>query len=164
MPLNLAALPDSAALLAALANIDTAVRPCTRGRTTDQTEVFTGSHLLSALSQTNRLAFPLAVEHRDRPDIRLHMAGETVGVEVTEAVSKPWAEIMALAEQENRGALLELSHFGFDAPSRTLVEKRDLLHQPYLTSEGWVGDKPERDWAYFIHEVVIKKGAKCRSG
>jgi hypothetical protein len=157
MPLNLGPIPNSATLLAALAKVDITVPPRTQGRTSDHCETFVASHLLAALADSDRLAFPLSVAHQDRPDIRLGMAGETVGIEITEAVSTAWADFMALAEREKPDALLEPAHFGFDALPRTLDEKRALLKQPKLSSGGWVGDRPEQEWAKFMYQAVHTK-------
>ncbi|MDZ4252555.1 MAG: hypothetical protein U1A72_08270 [Sulfuritalea sp.] len=37
---------------------------------------------------------------------------------------------------------------------------RDLLRQSQLSSDGWVGDRPEREWALFIQSIVDTKLAK----
>ncbi len=145
------------ALLLALRRTDLKVLPRTKGRTTEQTEIWTICRLLSPLAEADRLAFPLTVTHRDRPDFLIHTGNAAIGVEVTEAVSQQFAEFSALAEREYPDALLELAHFRWDAPQRTPAEMRVLLAQPNLTSDGWVGDGPEREWAMFIHSAVEAK-------
>lgn len=157
MTLSLHAVQDRDALLSALRRIDLTVAKRARGRTTQQTETWTICRLLSTLAQTDRLEFPITAVHRDRPDILIQMGSTSIGVEVTEAISQQFAAFSALAEREYPNALLELGHFRWDSPKRTVAEMRDLLSQSRLTSDGWAGAHPEREWALFIQSAVNTK-------
>jgi hypothetical protein len=157
MTFNLRAVPDREALLSMLRRIDLTVAGRTRGRTKQQTETWTICRLLSTLAQTDRLAFPITAIHQDRPDISIQMANMSIGVEITEAISEQFAEFSALAMREYPNALLEFAHFRWDSPKRTVPEMRALLSQSRLTSDGWAGDDPEREWAAFIQSAVNKK-------
>ena len=113
--------------------------------------------MLSTLAQDDRLEFPISVWHRDRPDILIGIPSGTVGVELTEAITQQYAAYCALAEREFPDALLEPAHFHWGGPDRTVVEMRDLLRQDRLTSDGWVGDCPEQEWAHFMLSLIEAK-------
>ncbi len=147
--------PD--ALFALLRGIDLSVPGRTKGRKTHHTETWTISHLLSTLAAADLLIFPVSVTPRDRPDFLIEAGGKTIGVEITEAISQQYAAYCALGEREFPGALLELAHFRWDSPDRAVEEMRALLRQTKLTSDGWVGDRPESEWALFIQSVVDNK-------
>ena len=80
-------------------------------------------------------------------------------MEITEAIPQQYAAYCALAERES-GVLLEPAHFRWDSPQRTVKEMRTLLRQTQLTSEGWVGDHPEKEWALFMQSTVHTKLGK----
>ena len=145
------------ALLAALSMTSISVPERTRGRTTQQVETWTICRLLATLGQNKRLEFPLSIIHRDRPDILLIEIDKKTGIEITEAVPQQWAEYCAIAEREFPDALLEPAHFGWGAPKRTLSELRALLSQKHLSSDGWAGDQPEREWALFMQASINRK-------
>lgn len=114
-------------------------------------------HLLSTLANEKDLSFPISVNHRDRPDFLIHAGKSKVGIEVTEAVSERYAAYMALAEREFPNVFLEPAHFRWSEPKLTVEEMRGLLRQSQLTSNGWAGDDPEKEWALFIQSVVDAK-------
>lgn len=157
MTIILHAVRDRDALLSALSRIDLTVARRTRGRTKQQTERWTICRLLSTLAQTDKLEFPITAVHRDRPDFLIQVENTSIGVEVTESIFQQFAAFSALAEQEYPNALLELAHFRWDSPKREVAEMRVLLSQSRLTSDGWAGDHPEREWARFIQSAVNTK-------
>jgi hypothetical protein len=147
-------------LWAELKRVDISVPARTDGRTTHDTETWTICRLLSTLAKAEHLCFPLRVVHRDRPDFEIDAGSRKAGIEITEAITQQFAAYCALAERECPDALLELAHFGWDAPNRTTEEMRALLCQSQLTSDGFAGDRPEQDWARFILSTVDSKLAK----
>jgi hypothetical protein len=164
MPLNILATSDSAQLLTTLRAVDISVPGRIRGRTTDHTETWTIARLLATLTVANRLAFPLTVAHRDRPDVLIQSNDTKIGVEVTEAISQQYAAYCALAEREFPSVFLEPAHFRWGAPGTSVQQMRNLLSQSQLSSDGWVGDRPEREWALFVVSIVDAKLAKLARG
>jgi len=160
MPLNISSAPNSNDLFAALRCVDISVPARIDGRTTDHTETWTIARLLSTLAKADRLAFPLSVIHRDRPDSLVESGDAKIGVEITEAISQQYASYCALAEREFPDVFLEPAHFRWGAPSMTVEQMRTLLRQSQLSSAGWAGDRPEQEWALFIQGVVDTKLAK----
>jgi hypothetical protein len=160
MPVQIPRTTTPEELFAALRRIDLEVSARTNGRTTQHTEAWTICRLLSTLGKANRLAFPVSVIHRDRPDFLLETPNAAIGVEVTEAISQQYAAYSALAEREFPDVFLEPAHFRWGAPALTTDQMRELLRQPQLTSDGWAGERPEQEWALFIQSVVDTKLAK----
>lgn len=160
MPVNIPTALNPDDLVAALRKIDISVPARTDGRTTDHTETWTISRLLSTVTKCGLLAFPLSVTHRDRPDSLVHSKDREIGVEITEAISQQYAAYCALAEREFPEVFLEPAHFRWGAPAMTVDDMRSLLRQSQLSSEGWAGDLPEQEWALFIQSVVDTKLAK----
>ena len=160
MPLNITSVLNSTELFTTLRGVDIFVPGRTDGRTTDHAEMWTIARLLSTLAKVERLAFPLSVTHQDRPDILVQPGNAKIGVEITEAISKEYAAYCALAEREFPDVFLEPAHFRWDEPSLTAEQMRNLLRQSQLTSPGWMGDRPEQEWALFIQSVVDAKLAK----
>lgn len=141
-----------------LQSTDISVSPRTNGRTTGQTETFTACHLLAALAGANQLKFPVSLTHRDRPDFLLTESGAETGIEITEAITKQFAAFCALAEREGaEDVLLELAHFRWGAPELSLQQMRQLLNQERLSSDGWAGDGPEREWASSLQNLLVAK-------
>lgn len=157
MPVDIQPTPSSDALFASLRGIDLTVPGRTEGRKTHHTETWTICRLLSTLAAADLLTFPVSVTHRDRPDFLIQDGRKTIGVEITEAISQQYAAYCALAEREFPGVFLEPAHFRWDSPDRTVEEVRTLLRQTQLTSDGWAGDHPEREWALFMQSAVSTK-------
>jgi hypothetical protein len=160
MPLNITAVATPDELFAKLRRIHISVPGRIDGRATDHTETWTIARLLSTLAKADRLAFPLSVLHRDRPDSLVQLGNTMIGVEITEAISQQYAAYCALAKREFPGVFLESAHFHWGAPNMSNAQMRDLLRQSQLSSDGWAGDRPEREWALFIQSVVETKLAK----
>lgn len=160
MTVDIPTTPNADRLFALLREIDLSVPGRTEGRTTHHTETWSICRLVSTLAAAGLLTFPVAVTHRDRPDFLIDDDGKLIGVEITEAISQQYAAYCALAEREFPGALLELAHFRWDSPKRTVEEMRTLLRQTQLTSDGWAGDHPEREWALFMQSAIDNKIGK----
>lgn len=157
MALNFHIIKDCDTLITGLRGIDLTVPGRTQGRTTDHAETWIACRLLSTLAQTDRLRFPVTVIHRDRPDILIQSGNVNIGVEITEAIAPDYAAYCALADREFPSKLLEPGHFRWGTPPLSVEEKRDLLRQSKMTSDGWVGNRPEQEWALFIQSLVEKK-------
>lgn len=160
MAVDIPTTPNTARLFALMREIDLSVPGRTEGRATHHTETWSICHLVSTLAAAGLLIFPVAVTHRDRPDFLINDDGISIGVEITEAISQQYAAYCALAEREFPGALLELAHFRWDSPNRTVEEMRTLLRQTQPTSDGWAGDQPEREWALFMRSAIDNKLGK----
>ena len=126
-------------------------------------ERWTICRLLSVLAHAERLAFPVSLRHRDRPDFLIATGETQIGVEVTEAISEQYAAYSALAEREFPEALLEPGHFYWGAPELSVQEMRKLFRQTQLSAKPWMGDRPEREWALYIQSVVDAKLSKLES-
>lgn len=157
MPVNIPLTSSLDALFEILSATDLTVPGRTEGRTTDHTETWTICRLVSTLAKAELLTLPISVGHRDRPDFLIQDERRMIGVEVTEAISQQYAAYCALAEREFPDALLEMANFRWDSPNRTVEEMRALLRQNQLTSDGWAGNDPEREWALFIKGAVDVK-------
>jgi hypothetical protein len=82
-------------LKTSLATLDLKVSPRSEGRTKEQVERYAAAHLLATLP-SQRLSFPLILEHRDRPDFLLKMGKYSIGIEHTEAVPQNEAHASVL--------------------------------------------------------------------
>lgn len=164
MSLQTLSADDSTQLLARLRAFDLSVPGRASGRTTKHTEIWTFARLLASLANGERLAYPVSVTHRDRPDFLLQSADATIGVEVTEAISQQYAAYCALAEREFPDASLEPAHFRPGAPDMSAQQMRELLSNAQLCSDGWSGDQTELEWARSIRGVVDAKLTKLAHG
>jgi hypothetical protein len=153
---------NSDALCASLRRVNITVPARTAGRTTRHTETWTISHLLATLAVAGRLSYPLSAYRRDKPDILLNNAGVEIGVEITEAISRQYAAYCALAEREFPGVFLGPAHFCWGAPDLSVDDMRALLRESQLTSDGWIGERPEQEWALFIQSVFDTKLTKLQ--
>ena len=143
-----------------LASLDTEVLPRTAGRTTDQTERYSIACLLSSLPH-GRLAFPLLVEHCDRPDMVLHFKGRRTGVEITEAVPTNAARASAIRQSGVGPAATLLSR---STPNEARRTRAELIKEIEEDAGGppWVGDAPEREWADAMAHVSSRKITSSR--
>ncbi|OFW21293.1 MAG: hypothetical protein A3H97_00460 [Acidobacteria bacterium RIFCSPLOWO2_02_FULL_65_29] len=158
MPADITVVSNPCELFSALRTIDISVPLRTEGRKTEHTETWTACRLLATLAKAERLPFPLSVERRDRPDCLINTASGQIGVEITEAISPQYAAYCALAEREFPDVFLQPGHFRWGAAQLSVDEMRELLRQSQkITSEPWVGDRPEQEWALFIQSVVDTK-------
>ena len=154
---NFQKIERNADLMKFLGRIDIRVPERTKGRTTDHTETWSICRLLATLQSASILSYPISLAHRDRPDFAIDAGNSSIGVEVTESIPQQLAEISALAEREFPNALIEMPMFGQSAPKRSVAELRRMLESTRLTSDGWAGDQPEREWAFFIRKTIETK-------
>ena len=145
-------------LAASLKQIDTTVprRIDGRNRPTRTTEVWTICHLLAVLAVSKRLTYPVSVRRSERPDFQMDDGNVTIGVEVTEATTEQYAAYCSDVAKAGTG-FLEPGHFRVGAPDLSSKQIDKLLHETELTSDGWSGDSPEREWAQGIQSSIEKK-------
>ncbi len=162
MNVDIATTYDSDSFREKLRAIDITVPHRTEGRKTPHTERWVICRLLSTLNRHSRLAFPVSVTHRDKPDFLLIQSSLKVGIEVTEAISEQYAEFSALAEREFPDDLLDPGHFRWGSPRKTVEEMRIIIRQGCLTAPPWVGERPEEEWALFMESIVRTKLMKLK--
>lgn len=148
---------EAGSLLSALAQVDIAVPPRGKGRTSHHTERWTICRLVATLTDTDLLGFPLTLTHEDKPDFVIATPTGRIGVEVSEAIPVAYAKFSEIANREHPGAVLELCHFRPNSPALTTKQMRGLLANQRLTGPGWQGDAPERDWANFMRSRILAK-------
>lgn len=157
MELNIPHTENATDLQALLNQVDTYVPGRTEGRTTTHTEKYTMHRYLETLINNDILNFPISVLHSDKPDFIFKVSETTIGIEVTEAVSQQFAAYSALRDREFPNSVIDLGLFRWGAPERSLEEMRELLKENKLTSHGWAGDAPEREWALYIDSIIRVK-------
>lgn len=157
MQINLKAVKDQSSLLKILSGTDLSVPARINGRKTEHTEKWSICRLLSTLADHDRLEYPLNLIHRDRPDFLLNSGTQSIGIEITEAVSKEFAAYCALAEREYPDVFIDPGLFRWGAPPRSAQEMRELLGKGRLVSNGWDGESAEEEWAQYIDSIIQKK-------
>ena len=152
---------NSQELMKSLASIDISVPARTAGRTSEHTERYSVCRLLSTLSKSNHVSYPLSLKKRERPDYLLHCNGTDIGIEITEATSQDYCEYVAAAEKDSTVTFLEPGHFRHGSRvSRNM--KNQLLKQTKLTSPGWAGDEVEKEWLNYVKDAILQKTAKAQ--
>lgn len=145
-------------LAASLKQIDTTVPISVAGRNrpTRTTELWVICHLLATLAESKLLTYPVSLRRGERPDFQLNDRNVTIGVEITEATTEQYAAYRSAVNKAGT-CFLELGHFRVGAPKLSSAQFDSLLHETELTSDGWCGDSPEREWAKGIQSSVEKK-------
>lgn len=152
-------------LLKKLRETDISVPAISRGRTKLHTERWTMYRFLATFGDSDRLTYPIAVKHQDRPDFCLEMADRQVGVEVTSAMPENFARALVLRDKFYPNAPLEPDHFRWGIPRLASKEILRILErsQNRLTGMGWVGDSVEHEWAGAIAESCYTKSEVLNS-
>lgn len=144
-----------------LALVKVKVAPRSAGRTKEQTERFSIAHLLSSLPP-DRFAFPLTVDHGDRPDCVVTFNDRSIGIELTEAVPENIARASVL-RQSGLGPEVYFIPRALpgELPKSTAALRREIeLDRP---GPPWEGDAPEREWAdamLYFATVKVEKARK----
>lgn len=162
MPLNIEDARNRTDLLNQLQLIDISVPGRIDGRTSEHTETWVTARLLSTLAAHDLLEYPISVKHRDKPDALLESQGAQIGIEVTEAITSEYAAFCALRDREFPGKWIDPGYFRPGAGPFTPDQMRELLAQERLTSDGWVGETPEREWAQFMRGAILGKLEKLK--
>lgn len=151
---------DEAEICRLLAQLDIAVPLRSEGRDTKVVERYAIAHLLATLP-ANRFDFPLAVFHRDKPDIVIQTASCTIGVEYTEAVPENLAHADVLRERTGGPDTYWAGHHTPGEPKKTAKRLlRDI--QANEPGDGWYGRQVEAEWVAamaYCAESKIQKAA-----
>lgn len=153
-------------LVSVLRAIDISVPGRANGRFTEfgkrQREKWTFCRLLSTLNQAGRLAFPIRVEHNDKPDFLLNHGNVQAGVEITECTSEKYSEYLTLAAREFPDAILDQGLFLPGRPALSVKDMRNRLDADRLRSDGW--GCLDTCWAEAIHRSIKEKTSKLPNG
>lgn len=129
----------------------------------EQKEIWIVFHTLATLIKEDFFGCPVTVTKRERPDFLLTMPKERIGIEVTAASHNGFEELKAIADKNTNDNLLDIGHFKYDSPKLSKKQKHAILDQENISSSGWVGNAPEREWAQFISDRIQIKLKKLES-
>lgn len=160
MKLNIPTAQNESELLSFLQKVDISVPLRIEGRKTEHAEKWSICRLLATLANQKLLQFPLSVLHRDKPDFTLYSGNCEIGIEITEAIPKEYAEYAALAEREFPDVFLQPGHFRWGCKKMSLTKMRQLLSEPRLSSPPWEGKSAESEWAAFMAASIRSKIVK----
>jgi len=113
------------------------------GRKNIDREVWSLSRYLFALTEHGRIEFPICASYAlpsESPDFVLEFAGQTIGLEVTDATTSKFHEQLEMAEKSDDG----------------------IYFDPL--GPGWAGDSPERVNSELIVAVIRRKAASLAKG
>lgn len=121
------------------------------------------ARLLATIADSNAVAFPLRLEHREKPDFALHLPTRSVGIECVEAVSEEWAQIDAIRERDFPDALIMLPMLK-PGQKRFALEERIAIAKGKKAGPPWAGNMAERHWAQALAYFIEQKTMKLRAG
>lgn len=150
------------ALLADLRRVDTSVPRRSEGRTKEHTEWYAIARMLSTLSATERLNFPLTLTRQERPDFRMTLGSRQIGIEHTEAVPQNEAHRTVLSEAGYGPKVRFISnHRPGEArkPAGRLISELEANNG----GDGWAGDSVEREWARAMNHFISRKISKLKA-
>jgi hypothetical protein len=144
-----------------LVQIDISVPSRGRAREKEHVENWSVCRLIASIADADYFDFPLAITSHNvieggRPDFLGIFDDTIIGIEITECIDEQFANYVKIANEEFPHAILEPSHFGWNARKRTSNELRELLRLQQK-GPGWQGDQPEREWAEYINKSIHKK-------
>ena len=151
---------DAAALDRALASVDLDVPLRSEVRKTRQAERYACALLLATLPRST-WAFPLCVEHDDRPDFVIVDAGVRIGVEHTEVVPENHARESVLRETGPGPDVYFIRPAVPGEPRKSTARLRRQIADD-APGNAWVGDSPERQWAGAVGYFVARKTAAAQ--
>ncbi len=154
---------EQAELLSILSETDIIVPDRTEGRETEHCERWSICRLLATLATHNRLAFPVELAKRERPDFLLKTGDRHVGMEVTEVINPDYAKATTLPEANVDATIIDPSLFKWGTPKRFLGDLRSIVSKRKLTGPGWEGSSVEIEYANAILDVMSSKTEKLRS-
>jgi hypothetical protein len=150
-------------LRAQLRAVDITVPLVTEGRTKEHREQFMIARFLATAVTTNRLAFPFAVVHGEKPDFLLDLAGVEIGVECVEAVPKERYQIELLRKKHYPEAMNFGQHFEPGEDNFTWDERHEIA-SGLRAGPPWMPATAKRNWIAAMQYVVAGKTAKLRQG
>lgn len=142
-------------LINILSQFDILLPPVGVGRTKEHDERLAVCMLLSTLAHADELAYPLSLEHKDKPDFRLHEGDSVTGIEVTFARNQDHAHFKAMMNRSDTSKVYSTSvfqseqHLSQDEKEAYLIE--DLPAPPLM------GDRPYENWAAYVSKSIKKK-------
>lgn len=145
-------------LLKYLLKINISVPGRSEGRKTKDTEKYSICRLLSTLSETHYLQYPISLIKRERPDYQLNCNETNIGIEVTQATNQDYSEFLTYAAHVSPKHTIEPSHFRHNKRI-TKNEKNKLIEQERLTARPWIGDDVEKEWSLYIQDAIQSKSA-----
>ncbi len=160
---NLENVLDHESLLKVLSDTSIEMPGRSEGRRTEHTEKWAICYLLATLSSKGILLFPLSLEHVDKPDFILKTDGDLTGIEVTESIPSDYARCCALAELKNPNAVIDMSLFKWNSPSKNTKELLDIINGSELVGNGWAGHSAEVEWAHFMNDAISVKLKKLNN-
>ena len=130
-----------------------------QARSKDHKETWSICRFLASYGDSTFIKYPLKVEHKERPDIRLFMPSISVGVEITDAIDQQRAHHDAIVNRHGSTGLTDASLFKYGHPEYSKEEIRRMAIQPAtkLNGPGWEGDEPEQAWAKAIMDRIKAK-------
>ena len=140
------------------------VRDRGKGRNKVQTEGWVSRQLLPTLSNFPYFHFPVTVEFKDRPDLRLYMPEDSIGIEITEVVPEIYAQADAIRNRNYPNATVDRSIFTWGA-KYTSKQIHDHLSTVggKLTGPGWTRDAVEQEWADAVSNSIKVKQRKLNT-
>ncbi len=152
-------------LLCCLSKIDISVPGRTEGRTPEHRELYSICRLLSTLANTQYLSYPVSLKKRESPDFRLCCSDQQIGIEVTEATHSDYSEYLTRSKTHTSKAELNskiLCPPTFQYGKKLTKKQKNDFHTSNELDDGWVGDKPEKEWLLYIKEAIEKKNKKLK--
>ncbi len=135
--------------------------PAGHGRQrSEAVERWAARRLLAALGPDGRLAFPLSMRKREKPDFLIEAGADRIGLEATLATSPGFAKCRVLRDEEFPDALIDMGLFRSGAPELTKDGMRAALASGKLSGPPYMGNSLERDWAAHIESRIVEKQAK----
>ena len=142
-------------LINILSQFDISLPPVGDGRTKEHDERLAICMLLSALAHTDELTYALSLEHKDKPDFRLHEGDNITGIEVTFARNQDQAHFKAMMNRSDTSKIYSTNVF---QPEQRLSQAEK---EAYLTEDlpafPLMGDQPYKNWATYVSESIKKK-------
>lgn len=148
-----------AELATLLSEVNVAVPRRSEGRTKEHTERYCMARLLAAI-ETDRLEFPLQLNHHDRPDFLISMPGIRIGVEHTEVIPENVAHASFLRDKGHGPEVYFTPHATISEPKKTGAELISEIEADEM-GVGWCGDSFERNWAVAMLHFIQRKEAKA---
>lgn len=132
-----------------------------KGRNKAQTEPWVSRRFIFTLCGLQYIHYPMTVELKDRPDLRLYMPNNSFGIEITEAVPKIYAQADAIRNKFYPNATVDRSKFtwGAEYNSKQIHDHLSTVGRK-LTGPGWTGDAVEKEWAIAVNNSIKKKQEK----
>lgn len=133
------------------------------GRTTPQVERYALARVIATLPESE-WAYPIEVEHRDRPDFTMRFGGNTVGIEHSEVVAPNAIRRARIEFNDGEKQVVFLRRSQPGERRKSVAELRhELLDDPM--GDGWIGDSAEREWAAAMaHAATAKAGVAAKEG